>query len=61
MTSLVRVETIPAHVGLEVSIQGWIYNRTDKGKLIFLLVRDGSGFIQCVAFKNDLDPILFNH
>jgi asparaginyl-tRNA synthetase len=59
MTSLIRVETIAAHVGQEVSIQGWVYNRTDKGKLTFLLVRDGSGFIQCVAFKNDLDPALF--
>ena len=49
-----RIESISNHVGQEVSIQGWIYNRTDKGKLCFLLVRDGSGFVQCVAFKGDL-------
>jgi asparaginyl-tRNA synthetase len=36
-----------------------VYNRTDKGKLVFLLIRDGSGFIQCVAFKSDLTPELF--
>ncbi len=36
-------------------MRGWVYNRTDKGKLVFLLVRDGYGFVQCVAFKNDLD------
>ncbi len=56
-----RVAEISKHVGQEVCIQGWVYNRTDKGKLCFLLVRDGTGFIQCVAFKGDLDEKLFDH
>jgi asparaginyl-tRNA synthetase len=43
-----------------VTVQGWVYNRTDKGKLVFLLVRDGTGFVQCVAFKNDLQPEVFD-
>ncbi len=54
------VAEISKHVGQEVRIQGWVYNRTDKGKLCFLLVRDGTGFIQCVAFKGDLDEKLFD-
>ena len=54
------VADIAKHVGQEVCIQGWVYNRTDKGKLCFLLVRDGAGFIQCVAFKGDLDENLFD-
>ena len=56
----VRVSDIADHIGREAVIQGWVYNRTDKGKLCFLLVRDGSGFIQCVAFKDDLSPELFD-
>jgi asparaginyl-tRNA synthetase len=56
---IIRVEQIEAYAGQEVQIQGWVYNRTDKGKLVFLLVRDGSGFVQCVAFKGDLDEALF--
>jgi asparaginyl-tRNA synthetase len=60
MTSIIRVEKIADHVGEEVIIEGWVYNRTHKGKLVFLLVRDGSGFVQCVAFKGDLDPELFD-
>jgi asparaginyl-tRNA synthetase len=56
---VIRVEKIADYVDQEVTIQGWVYNRTRKGKLVFLLVRDGSGFIQCVAFKNDLEPELF--
>lgn len=56
----VRIQDISNHVDHEVSIRGWVYNRTDKGKLCFLLIRDGSGFIQCVAFKGDLDEAQFD-
>jgi asparaginyl-tRNA synthetase len=57
---IIRVEDISKSSGQEVTVQGWVYNRTDKGKLCFLLVRDGSGFVQCVAFKGDLDETLFD-
>ncbi|MBI3737821.1 MAG: asparagine--tRNA ligase, partial [Chloroflexi bacterium] len=54
MSEIIRVSDISKYAGKEITIQGWVYNRTDKGKLCFLLVRDGTGFIQCVAFKGDL-------
>jgi asparaginyl-tRNA synthetase len=54
-----QIDEISHEVGNEVRIQGWVYNRTDKGKLCFLLVRDGTGFVQCVAFKGDLHEQLF--
>jgi asparaginyl-tRNA synthetase len=57
---VIRVSDISKYAGQDILIQGWVYNRTDKGKLCFLLVRDGSGFIQCVAFKGDLDENLFD-
>ena len=60
MAPVIRVTQIADYVGQEVVVQGWVYNRTDKGKLVFLLLRDGSGFVQCVAFKNDLDPLVFD-
>ncbi len=56
----IRISQIAEYVGQEVTVQGWVYNRTDKGKLVFLLVRDGTGFVQCVAFKNDLQPEVFD-
>jgi asparaginyl-tRNA synthetase len=55
-----RVDKIAEFEGQEVTIKGWVYNRTHKGKLVFLLVRDGYGFVQCVAFKKDLDEETFN-
>ena len=60
MPSTIRVEQIAEYAGQEVTVQGWVYNHTHKGKLVFLLVRDGSGFVQCVVFKNDLPEELFD-
>jgi asparaginyl-tRNA synthetase len=60
MAEYISVEKISDYVEKEVTIKGWVYNRTDKGKLVFLLVRDGTGFIQCVAFKGDLAPEVFD-
>ena len=59
MAEYISVSKISNYVEKEVTIKGWVYNRTDKGKLVFLLVRDGSGFLQCVAFKGDLAPEVF--
>lgn len=58
--ALIQVQDIAQHVDNEVQVRGWVYNRTDKGKLCFLLIRDGSGFVQCVVFKNDIEPALFD-
>lgn len=60
MAPVIRVDQIDRYESQQVRIHGWVYNRTHKGKLVFLLVRDGHGFVQCVAFKNDLDADLFD-
>lgn len=57
---IIRVDQIANFVDQEITVQGWVYNRTHKGKLVFLLLRDGYGFVQCVAFKNDLEEELFD-
>ena len=59
MAEHVSVSKLSNYIGQEIVLKGWVYNRTDKGKLVFLLVRDGSGFLQCVAFKGDLAPEVF--
>src|SRR5258706_11277659 len=60
MAEYISVTKISNDVRQEGTVKGWVYNRTDKGKLVFLLVRDGSGFVQCVAFKGDLEPEVFD-
>lgn len=59
MATLIQIADIAQHAGQEVMVRGWVYNRTDKGRLQFLLVRDGTGIAQCVAFKKELDPGVF--
>lgn len=59
MATLIQIADIAQHVGQQVTVRGWLYNRTDKGRLQFLLVRDGTGIAQCVAFKKELEPATF--
>jgi asparaginyl-tRNA synthetase len=54
MAELIRIQDIAAHEGEQVTIQGWLYNRTGKGRLQFLQVRDGSGIVQAVVFKKEV-------
>ena len=47
----VHIEDIGTHEGEEVTIKGWLHNRRSSGKIHFLTLRDGSGFIQAVMSK----------
>src|SRR6266566_1580658 len=45
------IEDIGKHEGQEVTIKGWLHNRRSSGKIHFLILRDGTGFIQAVMSK----------
>ena len=60
MVDVIRIENIARHVGQEVTLQGWLYDKTDKGKLSFLQVRDGTGIVQAVVFAKEVSPELFD-
>jgi asparaginyl-tRNA synthetase len=53
-TAPVCIENVADHEGREVVLQGWLYNKRSSGKLHFLQLRDGTGIIQCVVFRNDV-------
>ena len=55
----VYVEDLGEHLGEEVTLRGWLYNRRSSGKIHFLLVRDGTGVCQCVASLADLGAEAF--
>ncbi len=52
------IKNLKNHVGEEVEIRGWLYNQRSSGKIKFLIVRDGTGQIQCVLAKGE-NPDLF--
>ncbi|HEY4672508.1 MAG TPA: asparagine--tRNA ligase [Gemmatimonadaceae bacterium] len=45
------IQDIARHTGQSVMIKGWLHNRRSSGKIHFLTVRDGTGFIQCIMMK----------
>lgn len=53
------IEDIHKYVGEQVTLRGWTYNITGKGKLQFIMLRDGTGVIQCVVFKNNVSEEAF--
>ncbi len=55
----VRIQDAGAHSGESVEIAGWLYNLRKSGKIVFPLLRDGTGIMQCVAVKANLDEALF--
>src|SRR3989442_12226219 len=59
MIPTVRGAEVGRHVGEDVRLRGWLYNRRSKGKLHFLILRDGSGLIQGVMFAGDVDEETF--
>ncbi len=56
---LARIERLAAHEGKRVRLQGWLYTRRSSGKLHFLQVRDGSGIVQCVVARSDVQADVF--
>ncbi len=52
--SFVYVEDLGKYEDKEVTLRGWLYNKRGKGKLQFLILRDGTGICQCVVFKKNL-------
>jgi len=55
----VYIEDLKDYVGKEVELRGWLYNSRFSGKLIFLIIRDGSGFCQCVVSLSDVGDEIF--
>jgi asparaginyl-tRNA synthetase len=54
------IENLSQYVGQEVTLRGWVYHRTGKGKLQFIQLRDGTGVVQCVVFKGNVSEEVFS-
>jgi asparaginyl-tRNA synthetase len=54
------IEAIDRHVGEEILLEGWVAARRSSGKIQFLQLRDGTGFIQCVVSAGDVGQETFD-
>ncbi len=54
MRDKVYIQDVGKYVGQEVKLEGWLYNKRSSGKIKFLILRDGTGLLQCVVFKGNV-------
>ena len=59
MATHVYIDRIGEHVEQTVTVKGWLVNRRSSGKIHFLVVRDGTGFLQVVMGRKDVDDDTF--
>lgn len=59
MSNEFTIEKIADFVGQQVTLKGWLYASTPKGKLMFLRLRDGTGICQGVAYQPEVGEELF--
>jgi asparaginyl-tRNA synthetase len=59
MSERITIADAARHVGETVEIHGWLYNLRKSGKIVFPILRDGTGLMQCVAVKSVLPEEVF--
>lgn len=55
----ITISDLGKFVGQEVTLQGWLFNKRSSGKIKFLILRDGTGYLQCVYFKGNVSESVF--
>jgi asparaginyl-tRNA synthetase len=56
---VISISEAGSHVGETVRLRGWLYNLRKSGKIVFPIIRDGSGMMQCVAVKTNVPEHVF--
>ena len=56
---VVEIRNLSRHVDQEVTVEGWLYNLRESGKILFPIFRDGTGLVQGVVVKSAVPPELF--
>ncbi|PKL88263.1 MAG: asparagine--tRNA ligase [Ignavibacteriae bacterium HGW-Ignavibacteriae-2] len=57
----IYIKDLPNHIGEEVTLKGWLFNQRSSGKVKFLILRDGTGYIQCIVFKGNVSEEVFEN
>ncbi|MEO0009699.1 MAG: asparagine--tRNA ligase [candidate division WOR-3 bacterium] len=56
----ITIDKLGCFSGKEVQLRGWIYNRRSSGKVRFILLRDGTGIVQCVFVEGQVPGPAFD-
>ncbi|MDH4132717.1 MAG: OB-fold nucleic acid binding domain-containing protein, partial [Gemmatimonadota bacterium] len=55
----VRISELARHDGASVTLRGWVSHTRSSGKIAFIVLRDGTGYLQCVLSKRDVPADLW--
>ena len=55
MTEEFRSNLASKHIGQQVTVRGWVANLRSSGKIFFLQLRDGWGYLQAVVAEDQVD------
>jgi len=55
----VQIRDLKEYVGKEITLRGWLFNKRSSGKVRFVILRDGTGYVQCIYFKGNVSEETF--
>ncbi|MFN3940682.1 MAG: OB-fold nucleic acid binding domain-containing protein, partial [Chitinophagales bacterium] len=53
------ISKLSAFEGKEIELRGWVSNKRESKGLVFIILRDGSGFAQCVVDEQTISASTF--
>ena len=56
---MIEIKQLGDHVGAEVTVKGWVEATRGHGKVSFTVVRDGTGIVQGVLVKSQVDEAVW--
>jgi asparaginyl-tRNA synthetase len=56
----ILIKNLSEFTGEEVTLRGWLYNKRSSGKVKFIILRDGTGLLQCIYFKGNVTDEIFD-
>ncbi len=59
MDDVLRIKDLPNHTGEAVTLRAWVERTRSSGKIAFVVLRDGTGYLQCVVAKNEVDATVW--
>ena len=59
MAVVSEVKNLGQHVGAAVTVRGWVDTTRSHGKVAFIVVRDGTGIVQCVLLRKQVDEAVW--
>ena len=55
----IYINQLKDNIGKEITLRGWLFNKRSSGKIRFVILRDGTGYVQCVFFDGNISEEVF--